>query len=261
MDKSYLDIFICSHKPFQQRVKNDCYRILSVGGSTLLNGENILKDDVNINCMNVSHFYSELSGYYWIWKNYQVKEYIGFCHYRRYFDFFDNIPNMDKEAYDIILPTPSYFFMGVYNQYKQCHNVDDINSIIDILRDDFNVPQEIINSEIINSTKAYCYNMFITKRELFYDYCEFIFGVLETYLQKHNFNNMNDIYSHISLNKEKYLKGKYPSNDIKYQCRIGGFLSERLMGVWVKLRNLRVKEVDVIETEVKYKEKRNNDFV
>lgn len=102
-----LDIFICAHKLFEKRVFNESYKILSVGKNTELYGNDIIRDDDGINCSEMNNFYSELSGYYWIWKNYSIKDYIGFCHYRRYFDFMDNIPNVDEifKEYDIILPS------------------------------------------------------------------------------------------------------------------------------------------------------------
>jgi len=253
-----LDIFICAHKMFNKQVLNESYKILSVGKNNELYGDNIIRDDVGITCCDLNNFYSELSGYYWIWKNYNIKDYIGFCHYRRFFDFMDDIPNMDEifKEYDIILPSKEHFGCSIYNQYKQSHNIDDLNEIIDIVKD-----KDISVDILLSDNRMYCFNMFIMKRELFYEYCEFIFGICQEYLQRHNIQNMEDIKKMMDENKEKYYKNFYPSNDFRYQCRIGGFLAERLMNIWVRHKKLKVKEYNVITIENKYQEKKANDFV
>lgn len=253
-----LDIFICAHKMFNKQVLNESYKILSVGKNNELYGDNIIRDDVGISCYDLSNFYSELSGYYWIWKNYKIKDYIGFCQYRRFFDFMDDIPNMNEifKEYDIILPSKEHFGCSIYNQYKQSHNIDDLNEIIEILQN------KAISVDILMSdNNMYCFNMFIMKKELFYEYCEFIFGICQKYLQKHNIQNMEDVKKMMDENKEKYYKNFYPSNDFRYQCRIGGFLAERLMNIWVRHKKLKVKEYNVITIENKYQEKKANDFV
>ena len=43
---------------------------------------------------------------FYIWKNYRpLPKYVGFNHYSRYFNFLDNIPDIDKifESYDLIV--------------------------------------------------------------------------------------------------------------------------------------------------------------
>lgn len=253
-----LDIFICAHKLFEKQVFNESYKILSVGKNTELYGNDIIRDDDGINCSEINNFYSELSGYYWIWKNYSIKDYIGFCQYRRYFDFMDNIPNVDEifKEYDIILPSKENFGCSIYNQYKQCHNIDDLNEIMDIVKN-----KDISVDVLLSDNSMYCFNMFIMKKELFYEYCDFVFGICQEYLRRHNIQNMEDIKNMMDENKGKYYKGSYPSNDFRYQCRIGGFLAERLLNIWIRHKKLKVKEYNVITTENKYKEKKANDFI
>lgn len=253
-----LDIFICAHKKIEARVHNDSYKMLSVGKNNELYGDGVFRDDEGVNCSILNNFYSELSGYYWIWKNYQLKDYVGFCHYRRYFEFMDDIPNMDEifEEYDIILPIKEKMCCTMYRQYDICHNINDLNEIIDI------VQKRGIGVEVLlEENEMYCYNMFIMKKKLFNEYCEFVFGILNEYLENKHIKNMEDIKQMMDGNKEKYYKGKYPSNDFKYQCRIGGFLAERLMNIWVRYRKLKIKEYKVITTETKYITKKENDFV
>ena len=41
-------------------------------------------DDTGDNISALNCYYSELTGFYWIWKNYHEADYVGTCHYRRY---------------------------------------------------------------------------------------------------------------------------------------------------------------------------------
>lgn len=256
-----LDIFICSHRKFDCPVTNKSYKILSLGDNTELYGDNIIRDDTLDNVTDINLFYSELSGYYWIYKNYKLKDYIGFCHYRRYFNFLDNVPDMKKENYDIIVATPTNLGTSIYNQYSICHNIEDLNFVIDIIRNKYNVPKDIINNTL-NSSYMSCYNMFITSKTIFYEYCDFFFDICNEYLKHYNLKDINDVYKHVENNKDKYLKyNAYPVNNVKYQSRIGGFLSERIFNIFIAWKKLNVKEVDVIITEDKYKKQVQNDFI
>ena len=260
LNNSNLDIFVCSHKQYESPVHNKVYKTLSVGNNTELYGENIIRDDTGDNKSDMNGFYSELTGTYWIWKNYDIKDYVGICHYRRYFDFLDNLPN-NLEEYDIILPTPLNFGGTIYQQYAACHNKEDIKLIYDIMINKYNVPVEVGNEVFNNQTYMHCWNMFIINKAIFNDYCEFVFGVLDEYLKYHNISNINDIYSMIEKQKNAYLKSYYPNNEIKYQSRLGGFFGERLLNVYIKWKGLKVKTFNIIQTESKYKEVKTNDFL
>ncbi len=42
-------------------------------------------DDTGDNISHKKRWYCELTGHYWVWKNVTDLNYVGFCHYRRYF--------------------------------------------------------------------------------------------------------------------------------------------------------------------------------
>jgi hypothetical protein len=168
---------------------------------------------------------------------------------------------MKKENYDIIVATPTNLGTSIYNQYSICHNIEDLNFVIDIIRNKYNVPKDIINNTL-NSSYMSCYNMFITSKTIFYEYCDFFFDICNEYLKHYNLKDINDVYKHVENNKDKYLKyNAYPVNNVKYQSRIGGFLSERIFNIFIAWKKLNVKEVDVIITEDKYKKQLQNDFI
>lgn len=245
LNNNNLDIFVCSHKQYKSPVLNKVYKTLSVGNNTELYGDNIIRDDTGDNISDMNPFYCELSGLYWIWKNYNIKDYVGICHYRRYFDFFDKLPK-DIEDYDIILPTPLSVNSTIYEHYAACHNGNDLKLVYDIMIEKYNVPKEIANQILNNQTYMSFFNMFICSRTFFNEYCEFIFGILDDYLKYHNISNINDVYQMVENDTDNYLKNIYPNNTISYQSRIGGYLSERLFNVFVALKNPKIKYFNVL---------------
>lgn len=240
-----LDLFICTHKEFNNPTTSNIYKILGLGKDCKLPYNNVFYDNTGDNISYLNSYYCELTGYYWIWKNYKLKDYIGFCHYRRYWEFLNNF-NIIKEYlidYDIIVPHP--YKQNTYEQYKSAHNIEDLDLVIDILKNDYNITDNIIN-EFKISESFYSTNMFITSKELFCEYCEFLFSILDKFNNIKHINNIDDVYNIIKLNKTKYIKGFYPINDIKYQSRFAGYLSERIFNIWLKIKKLRIKEVNVI---------------
>ena len=69
LNNNNLDIFVCTHKQYESPVHNEVYKTLSLGNNTELYGDNIIRDDTLDNVVDINLFYSELSGYYWIYKN------------------------------------------------------------------------------------------------------------------------------------------------------------------------------------------------
>jgi hypothetical protein len=264
MKENNIDIFVVTHKGFYLPVENDIYKIITVGDRNI-NGINHFKDNDSLN--NISHlncFFSELTAIYYIWKNYDIKEWIGFCHYRRFFEFLDNVPDLNKLGVDVVLPQHFEFEHSIYAQYDICSNKEDLDLIIEILEHLFDVlkmDKNLIYEFFHKNNKLYACNMFIIKRELFNEYCEFIFHVLFEYLRIKNLRNSEDIKQMVQNNSEKYLKGKYPMNAVEYQTRIGGAISERLFSFFIFLKNVKHIEFDFYLTEEKYKEKKETDFL
>lgn len=247
-----LDIFVCAHKSVNLHVKNESYKLLSVGNNSELHGDNIYRDDSGDNISNLNGFYCELTGLYWLWKNYQLKDWVGICHYRRFFDFIENVPNMDEEDCDVMLATPLQVSAPLYKQYSICHNSKDMDVINNLLFSKYNVPIDVINDVFFNQTYLYPCNMFIMRKEHFKEYCSFIFNILQDLLNTYKLNTMEDIVNHVENNKKNYLKSFYPNNTVEYQSRFGGFLSERLLNLWIKCKGLKIKTCNIIETESKY---------
>lgn len=82
-------------------------------------------------------------------------------------------------------------------------------------------------NKVLKEDIIYPCNMFIARKEIFDDYCKWLFGVL------------------FRLEKEIEI-----SKDL-YQARVFGFLSERMLGIYIEANKLKVKELNVTMLEEK----------
>ena len=226
-----LKIFIMTHKDFVNYRKNPVYSIVVDDKSLLKNTYNlriIYADRGKLYKLNRA--YSEMSQLYYIYQLYKSGEmdskYIGLNHYRRYFEFKDNIPNLDEifKNYDVILNTPYIFKQGMKKQFCDCHFCKNYDEIIDIIKD---IKPEYYESAIktINLTEIHYCNLFIMKKNDFYKFCEFMFDILFEFDRRHNFTSDKDVLNYV---KENF---KSPTNFL-YQSRIQAFLSERIGNIF-----------------------------
>ena len=102
-----IKILVSYHKPWKV-YHDDVYTPIHVGRQiTPLTDEMpiMLGDDSGDHISWKNTTYSEMTAQYWAWKNIHDVEYIGFCHYRRYFDIklsYDNVDEIFKKN-DVLL--------------------------------------------------------------------------------------------------------------------------------------------------------------
>ncbi len=238
-EKNDVDIFICTHKDFNNILKNKTYKIIN---------SNDINGDIAHNGLKGS-FYSEIMSYFHIKDNIELKKYVGVCSYRKYFEFMDDIPNMDEifKQWDVIACEPITFKGTVRWQYALCHNVEDLDIVEEIIRKKFPTYLDAFES-VMNTSMMFPCNMVIMKKEDFEEYVDFIRNVLDEYIKYVGV----DIEKRIENNKEKYLKNFSPNNEVWYQYRIGGYLAERLTNVFLLKHFKKIKTYKMIITEQKY---------
>ena len=155
MEQENLDIFICTHKDFEPVVKSDVYKILD-------------SREFNANLPLDDKFYSELYHMKYVYDNVNLKKYVGFCQYRKYFPFLDELPDFEKllSDFDCIITSVMDFDVDLRIQYSTVGNVEDLFIIESIIMNKY--------PEYYGTAKAYLDgkqlilgNMFIMKSEDF----------------------------------------------------------------------------------------------
>lgn len=201
-------------------------------------------DDEGENIANLNPRYCELTTQYWAWKNIKA-DYYGFCHYRRYFDFLDT-PHEENPYGEIM---DDYIDADAAKKYGlNDENIAKVVKQYDVITTPFGNLEEIIDKHgtpralweaapllhdddlkccyqilcsmypdykqdaqaFFNGNKACFCNMFIMKKEIFFDYCEWMFPILEEF-------DKNTDYSTYS----------------KEALRTPGHLSERLLNIYL----------------------------
>ena len=76
------EIFVITHKKVFVNLPEG-YIPIQVGNANL--DTQYLRDNTLDNISNKNSNYCELTAIYWLWKNYELPDYIGITHYRRFF--------------------------------------------------------------------------------------------------------------------------------------------------------------------------------
>lgn len=207
-------------------IKNDWCVPMQLGASSQKDIPSLkFKDNIGENISSLNKYFCELTATYWAWKN-QSKlknpEYIGLMHYRRLFDVQNGIKDFIDNN-DIVAP---YYECNdtLMNQFESEHRTDDLRVAIYILKSLY--PEYTSDADEYLSLKSgFFFNMFIMKRDIFNEYCAFLFPIL--------------FKLHDLINYEKYSV---------YNIRMIGFVAERLTGIFIyhkQKKGLKIKKVQV----------------
>lgn len=235
-------IFVVMHKPYKTPNISP-YKSIAVGPNKN-NFVTVYKDNKGEdNIANKNASYCELTAHYWIWKN-VAKKYknIGLNHYRRYLgnSEFQRLKilkdkNISKylKKYDIILPKPWYWKMSVAEKYyiDGLGKKKDLETARNAIKKYYPTYLNSFDSVLDRHYASYC-NMFITNRERFMEYSEWLFKILD----------------YVELNTDI-------SNYTPEEKRVYGYLSELLLNVWVDKNNLKIKYLPMIQKELPFKYK------
>lgn len=226
-----LKIYICCHKDYEDvGITNPCYSLISDKDIKNNSSLELIKSDGALD----NRLWSELSHIYYVWKHPELQtDWIGFCHYRRYFDFMNDIPELTKP----VTVKAQINILNNFMAYYINHNAMDLLQLIILTKKSKPEYCEAI-LRMCDSHRYYPYNMFILPKEMFNDMCELIFGLLFKYDKAlHVENNYENMLMHIAdfreLYIEKHIKDNMPNDDYKYQARLYGFLSERIMTAYI----------------------------
>lgn len=226
-------IFVVTHLPLSYQVPA-AYSSIRVGQNQF--DANYI-DSVGDNIANLNPNFCELTALYWIWKNYSSlpDSIVGLGHYRRlmvedsiWSVLFKTPLSMQKAEYflrgsDLILPRKVPVFSGIYEHYKESHQIEDLYLMAQVLEEVHGLKAESTLAYLKVQKWAYLFNMLICKKSLLNHYCDWAFPVLFGVHKRLDYSNRS-----------------------KYQARAVGFLAERLFNIWLWVnKELLIKELPV----------------
>ncbi len=169
-------------------------------------------------------YYSELTGVYWLWKNYRKADIIGICHYRRYFIAEDGhlYTQADIERllaqYDMVVSKKLELRMPYYDGFAATHDEKDLVETERVVTEKYPDYAQLFH-KMVHEKETYFANMLICRKPLYDAYCTWLFDIL------------------FEVQKRIDLTG-YDN----YRKRVFGFLSEFLQTVWIAKNRLHVYE-------------------
>ena len=227
-------MIVAAHKPYWMP-DDPVYLPVQVGAA----GRDSLgfqRDDEGENISDKNPHYCELTGLYWAWKNLDA-DYIGLVHYRRYFSkglFGEKKQRilgreeLEKKLQDtdVLLPKPRHYWIeSNYSQYAHAHHAADLDQTREILQEKY--PEYITAFDRSMSRRSgHRFNMFVMKKTLLDKYCAWLFDIL------------------FELEKRLDISA-YSRND----SRVFGFVSERLLDVWINTNKVEYQNTSYVFLE------------
>lgn len=249
-------LLVCYHKP-DYLLKDDVLTPIHVGRALAKESpnyewmkNNMIGDDTGENISKKNSSYNELTALYWAWKNYESlgdPDYIGLMHYRRHFIFrksnrvVEDVYKIENDYFDYInysYNTINHLFddcdyiahIGhvdkVYKHYKENHHIEDLDLALKILKEKYPDYSQVADDYMDFSYGNFC-NMFILPKKLFFEYCEWIFNILEEFEKQVDLTNKRLFISERltgifieSLQRKGYKQKSLSTTFIKGDVRI-----------------------------------------
>lgn len=242
---SEIDILVCYHKE-SKIFENECLKPIQVGKDCTDIKLPMISDNTGDNISYKNFHYSELTATYWLWKNSNAK-YKGLLHYRRFLDLTKQNPDIEYHCikYDDIIDSQKFlddYGMNrgniekifenadiitrnssdlkkwskytIKSHYSKYHSSKHLEYATEIISEKY--PQYMKSwKALLKDSVSYYTNTLIMKGEDFNQYCEWLFSILFAVEEK--LNLFDPFYAPNTFN-----------------ARWGGFLGERLTGLYIR---------------------------
>jgi len=260
VQKSPLTIFICTHVPFkpipQVEARPDIYKIIT---NTNLEFPKTKLEILRVDQMDCDYGPEEnilLNEYRMINAIYKMKnkpKYIGICHYRRYYNT-DIIENLDcdsvfnKFKIPLIMGNPVIFknllgeehdnetwfaYWHSYSAWQECKKIFK----------DFHPEMSKEFDEMEKSNFLHNSAMMILPKELFKEWCEFIFPCYEELKDKMNIHTYEESLAYVDKYIDQFVKPYNPVYTREYQARLLAYILERYLSVWLRYKKVNGKSL------------------
>lgn len=225
---------------------------IQAGKALSSNQLQLLGDDTGDNISSRNPHFCELTALYWIWRNglHLPTDIWGLCHYRRYFclrkkSIFGrnknliSLPITEKEidkvlipalaaeiksmlsTFDVIIQKPMYVYrkkgktLTIEQHYKQDHIANDWDTMKAVVLELYPDYKESLEKFCQSETMSFA-NMMIAKAEIWDKYLTWLFTI------------MFELEKRITISHDSY------------QARVFGFLSERIMNLYIQHERIKV---------------------
>nr|WP_254221776.1 DUF4422 domain-containing protein [Burkholderia multivorans] len=206
-------IYVCHHKPGPS-FSDGCFLPIQVGAAKAPMDLGMLRDDVGDQISAKNNTFCELTALYWAWKNDPDAKWIGLMHYRRLLDFTGarhtpdahgcvNYAALDdatitklgltgdavasaiasKPGLLAILPD-KWSVRNAGSRNLHTHYVNAAHHFekdLEVLREVVGelYPADLVHyDEVMNGHDGYFTNIFVLRRDVFDEYCEWLFAIL-----------------------------------------------------------------------------------
>lgn len=225
-------IFTMTHKKFKEP-EDGIYMPLHVGRA---GGEELgyPGDNTGDNISAKNCYYGELTGVYWVWKNIRTTDYVGICHYRRYFCTEEGRIFKEQDYlsilqdYDMIVSKKLKLNFSYFDGYANNYNIFDLIATGEVIREKYPEYYAVFE-RLVHENGTYFGNMMVCSKELYDEYAEWLFSIFSQVENKIDASGYDE-----------------------YHRRVYGFISEFLLMVWVETKGLKVYECKVGMTTEKY---------
>lgn len=222
-------------------------------------------DDVEGSLSPLNRRIGFFTGTYWAWKNYErlgSPDYFGSFGYRKFL-----APSCLSRLsdYDAILPQPEKFRMTIKEHFHYWHGDDGLKMLTNIIENCFSARERTCFEEYANSSKGYFHELYILRKELFFDFCEWMYSKLLFLLERYPFmipgiatqfspRPIDEVAEHLKdfLGNETYTQCEQElrNKQCKSEKRDIAYVFERLTGFYLYDKivhsGLRYLEADVI---------------
>jgi hypothetical protein len=226
--------------------KDDIYLPIHCGAALSSENLDMQRDDDGDNISVKNPSFCELTGLYWAWKNLKDVDYIGLCHYRRYFKldrkqnnviessnkYNNNINHIQSilKQYDIILPQKYHNNKSVYEIFSRFVTEYQLQIFIRVFLKKYPEYKKTLTRYLIGNKSVHC-NMFISNKDVFNLYCDFLFPIL------------NDVSS------------KFKTFPYSFYNRSTAILAELILPIYCIHNKMKIKYMPIY-----YTEKVNNNY-
>lgn len=243
--------FVVAHKDWPVP-DNGFYSPIYVNGYLPASSDAPLQDNTGPNIASRNAHYSELTAWYWLWKNVRDVDILGLCHYRRYFFLLKDHPYFSKNKIlmepseqnmrsfseiqplemitqlcgdgAIIAPRPVTLATSISQHYRECHRESDWAAFLQAICE--TSPEHARHLDYLDtSNQLFTYNMMVSNWRFFDEY----FGTMMAVLEK--------VEAMIT----------YPED--VYQRRIPAFLSERFFSLHLHVTKTPLTTFPVLLTD------------